>query len=94
MKRQVVELEGGLGLFDFSEFLTSLKITVIKKIIDPNFDHHWKQIFIAQLQFHNLIEISIENTLSDKKYGIVRAGYPTKIQWMERGGCCGEMWWC
>ena len=96
IKRQVVE--GGLGLFDFSEFLTSLKITVIKKIIDPNFDHHWKQIFISQLRFPNLIEISIENTLSDKKYGIVRDILLRYSEWKEaaaaaRGGCANHVIW-
>ena len=53
--------EGGLGLFDFSEFLISLKLTLIKKLIDQKFTHQWKKVFISQLKFPKNIEISIEN---------------------------------
>ena len=61
IKRDVVRRrvnEGGLGLIDFSDFLTSLKLTLIKKVIDPNFAHYWKTIFIKQLKFSENIEIS------------------------------------
>ena len=49
VKREVIKRsigEGGLGLFDFSEFLIGLKLTVIKKILDPHFTHKWKSVFI------------------------------------------------
>ena len=74
IKRDVVRRrvnEGGLGLFDFSDFLTSLKLTLIKKVIDPNFSHYWKTIFIKQLKFSENIEISIENTLTSNNCKIV-----------------------
>ena len=48
--------------FDFSEFLTSLKLTLITKVLNPNSVHNWKCIFIKQLKFPNNIEISIENS--------------------------------
>ena len=65
VKRRVNE--GGLGLFDFSDFLTSLKLTLIKKVIDPNFAHYWKTIiFIKQLKFSENIEISIKKYIDQQ----------------------------
>ena len=69
IKRDVVRRrvnEEGLGLFDF------LKLTLIKKVIDPNFAHYWKTIFIKQLKFSKNIEISIENTLTSNNCKIVQ----------------------
>ena len=63
VKREVIKgtiSEGGLGLFDFSEFLISLKLTLIKKLIDQKFTHKWKKVFVSQLKFPTNIEISIE----------------------------------
>ena len=45
IKRDVIKRsygEGGLGLFEFSEFVTSLKLTLIKKILNPHPTHNWK----------------------------------------------------
>ena len=67
VKREVIKRkkdEGGLGLFDFSDYLTSMKMTIIKKILNPKFKHSWKSIFVRQFKFPDQIEISVENALT------------------------------
>ena len=59
VKREVIKgtiSEGGLGLLDFSEFLISLKLTLIKKLIDQKFTHKWKKVFVSRLKFPTNIE--------------------------------------
>ena len=66
MKREVVRGrigDGGLGLFNFSEFFISLKLNLMTKVVNPDVAHNWKCIFITQLKFSHKTEISIENTL-------------------------------
>ena len=64
VKREVIKRkkdEGGLGLFDFSDYLTtSMKMTIIKKILNPKFKHSWKSIFVRQFKFPGQIEVSVE----------------------------------
>ena len=101
IKRDVVKRrvnEGGLGLFDFSDFLTSLKLTLIKKVIDPNFAHYWKNIFIKQLKFSENIEISIENTLTSNNCKIVQDVLLCYREWknkvvLARGRCINHIVW-
>ena len=74
VKRELIKgtiSEGGLGLFDFSEFLISLKLTLIKKLIDQKFTHKWKKVFVSQLKFPTNIEISIEKGLASERFRIV-----------------------
>ena len=70
VKRRVNEI--WLDIFDFSVFLTSLKLTLIKKVINPNFTHNWKRVFIQKLKFPHFIEISIENALTHKSCKVVQ----------------------
>ena len=54
VKREVIKgtiSEGGLGLFDFSEFLISLKLILVKKVTDQKFTHKWKKVIVSQLKF-------------------------------------------
>ena len=84
--------EGGLGLFEFSEFVTSLKLTLIKKILNPHFTHNWKKLCTNQLKFRDNIEISIENCLVLEKVGIVKDILSSYKDWRDamsaaRGRC-------
>ena len=54
VKREEIEgtiSEGGLVLFNFSEFLISLKLTLMKKLIDQTFTHKWKKVLLFSLNF-------------------------------------------
>ena len=101
VKREVIKgtiSEGGLGLFDFSEFLISLKLTLIKKIIDQKFTHKWKKVFVSQLKFPTNIEISIENGLASKRYRIVSDILSCYREWKvrvvtARDGCMNHVVW-
>ena len=101
VKREVIKRgfnEGGLGLFDFSEFLTSLKLTLIKKIINPNFTHNWKRVFIKQLKFPDKIEISIENALTRDNCKITKDILMCYTEWKTkvanaRGECINHIVW-
>ena len=101
VKREVIKgtiSEGGLGLFDFSEFLISLKLTLIKKLIDQKFTHKWKKVFVSQLKFPTNIEISIENGLASKRYRIVSDILSCYREWKvrvvtARDGCMNHVVW-
>ena len=101
VEREVIEgqtSEGGLGLFDFSEFLISLKLTLIKKLIDQKFTHKWKKVFVSQLQFPTKIEISIENALASEKFRIVSDILSCYREWKvrvvtARDGCMNHVAW-
>ena len=101
VKREVIKgtiSEGGLGLFDFSEFLISLKLTLIKKLIDQKFTHKWKTVFVSQLKFPTNIEISIENGLASKRYRIVSDILSCYREWKvrvvtARDGCMNHVVW-
>jgi hypothetical protein len=55
--------EGGLGLFYPKDFIMSLKITLVSKIISDDFSHKWKDIVINQLRFPDFPTIAIESGL-------------------------------
>ena len=59
VKREVIKgtiSEGGLGLFDFSEFLISLKLTLIKKLIDQKFTDNGKRFLLVSLNFQQILK--------------------------------------
>ena len=60
---------GGLDLFRISDFVIGLKVSLINKILNSNFNHPWKNIVINQLKFPDYIVISIENSLTINKCG-------------------------
>ena len=101
VKREVIKgtiSEGGLGLFDFSEFLISLKLTLIKKLIDQKFTHKWKKVFVSQLKFPTNIEIAIENGLASKRYRIFSDILSCYREWKvrvvtARDGCMNHVVW-
>ena len=69
VRREVIKgtiNKGSIGLFEFSEFSTSLKLTLIKKQIDQKLTHKWRNIFVNNLKFTTKIEI-----LASKKFRIV-----------------------
>ena len=55
--------EGGLGIFAFSDFIHSLKITLLNKLFNNSFTHAWKNILMAQLRYPEHLQISVENGL-------------------------------
>ena len=70
IKREVVVRprdEGGLGLFSPANFLLSMKVTLIFKLIDDMFCHKWKDIALNQLLHPGHPVISIENGLVGNK---------------------------
>lgn len=54
---------GGLDMFYSEDFILSLKISLLSKVIDPRFDHSWKRILYKQLRYQDHPTISIENGL-------------------------------
>ena len=62
---------GGLDLFRFSDFVIGLKVSLINKILNSNFNHPWKNIVINQLKFPDYMVISIENSLTINKCGFM-----------------------
>ena len=101
VKREVIKRkkdEGGLGLFDFPDYLTSMKMTIIKKILNPKFKHSWKSIFVRQFKFPDQIEISVENALTCEKSVIVKNILTTYVQWKNKivnvkGTCLNHAVW-
>lgn len=64
ISRGIVELPkvaGGLDMIDFDKFLVSLKLSIVRKVLNNRFEHPWKNIFINQLSFPNHIQLCIEN---------------------------------
>ena len=55
--------EGGLGIFAFSDFIRSLKLTLFNKMFNNTFTHAWKNILVAQLAYPDYLQISIENCM-------------------------------
>ena len=55
--------EEGLGLFRIENFLSSLKLTILSKLLNKNFHHSWKDILKKQLHFPDHPIISFENNL-------------------------------
>ena len=87
IKREVVKRpisEGGLALFDFEEFLISLKLTWVKKLLNPNFSHNWKGIILKQLNFPDNVEIAVKNALTYKKYTITKDVLDCYTEWKEK----------
>ena len=58
---------GGLDMFYSEDFIMSLKVSLLSKIINPTFKHSWNNIFYNQLQHQNFPMISIENGLVKNK---------------------------
>ena len=80
------------------DVVRSLKLALIKKVIDPNFSHYWKTIFIKQLKFSENIEISIENTLTSNNCKIVQDVLLCYREWknkvvLSRGVCINHIVW-
>ena len=72
LKRDIVTSPrecGGLGLFYTNDFIIGLKVSLIGKVIDPNFQHAWKNIIINQLLHPNIPTVCIENCLTLKNTG-------------------------
>ena len=54
---------GGLDVFYPEEFILSLKVSLLSKILNEGFQHSWKAILFNQLLYHRHPIISIENGL-------------------------------
>ena len=75
-----------------------MKITIIKKILNPKFEHSWKSIFVRQLKFLGQIEISVDNALTCEKSVIVKNILTTFVQWKNKivnvkGTCSNHVVW-
>ena len=53
--------EGGLAIIALSDFIRSLKLTLLNKIFSNMFAHAWKDIVVSQLKYPDYLQISIEN---------------------------------
>ena len=63
LKRELIDLpkeKGGIGMINFNNFILGLKVKLISKILDKNFDHPWKNIIINQFRFPDHPMISLE----------------------------------
>ena len=70
MKRDVITCsreEGGLGLIYPYDFILSLKLTLLNKLLGENFDHSWKYVAIQQLSYPDQVIILVENCLAQEK---------------------------
>ena len=76
--------QGGLNMFKPSDFILSLKLTIISKILDPDFKHAWKEIIKNQFQFPKFPIISIENGNLGKGSGFSKDIIDSYHTWKER----------
>jgi hypothetical protein len=56
LKREFVDQPkemGGLDMINFENFFIGLKVKLLNKLLDCNFNHPWKEIVINQLEFPN-----------------------------------------
>lgn len=63
VKRDLVDQpkdRGGLDMVNFENFTISLKVKLIFKLLDQNFDHPWKRIITMQLTYPDHPKICIE----------------------------------
>ena len=57
---------GGLDMFYSEDFILSLKVSLISKLLNDSFGHSWKNIVTNQLKYRDNVCISIENGLTKK----------------------------
>ena len=51
---------GGLDMINFENFFIGLKVKLLNKLLDYNFNHPWKEIVTNQLKFPNNPVVSLE----------------------------------
>ena len=71
LKRELLDIpkeKGGIGMINLENFVLSLKVRLISKILDINFHHSWKTILLNQLRFPEHPLISLEaNAVKDNR---------------------------
>ena len=101
IKRDVVTqpLElGGLNMIYPLDFINSLKLKLIQKIFDPDFEHKWKDIIVRQFRFPEQAYCSFENNLINPKYSFTKdlcncyQDWKTKVA-MKEGKCINHCIW-
>lgn len=95
IKRDIVcspREQGGLGLFYPIDFITSLKVSLISKLLDNSFKHAWKDIITRQLKFPNHIIICIENGLlaNNNRGGFSENLLNSYQEWKSKCSIAGE----
>ena len=66
IKRNIIvqeRVDGGLGMFYPSDFLSSMKLKLLQKLGDINFKHNWKDIVFNQIKYKDHSGICFENLL-------------------------------
>ncbi len=75
---------GGLDLFMPRDFIISLKVTLINKLISKSFQHKWKDIVTQQLTYPEHVAISIENGLARRKCHFTQNLLDCYTEWKTR----------
>ncbi len=80
------------------DFINSLKLKLIQKIFDPNFNHNWKNIICRQFNYPTHPNISFENNLINTKYGFAKDLGDCYQDWkakvaMKEGKCINHCIW-
>ena len=86
IKRDIIcrpNCEGGLDLFYPGDFISSLKLTLFSKLLNPNFSHAWKDLVINQLKFPSTPIICIENNLTTRNTGWAHNFVQGYIKWRD-----------
>ena len=63
LKRELINQPkklGGLEMINFEDFVIGLKVKLIYKLLDPEFNHPWKKIAVNQLRYPDHPVISLE----------------------------------
>ena len=99
IKRDIIcrdKEQGGLGLFFPSDFLSSLKLTLLTKLQDPHFSHYWKDIVLNHLKYPKFPIISIENNLLIQNKGWVHDLVDCYKDWKNRAAFArkSSINWC
>ena len=70
-------------MFYPSEFLSSMKLKLLQKLGDINFEHNWKDIVLRQLKHHEHPGIYFENLLVYDKYTFTSDLIHSYLDWKE-----------
>ena len=87
VKREIIDQpkeRGGLDMVNFENFTISLKVKLIFKLFNENFDHPWKRIVTMQLSYPDHPKISIEVGAAKTGRGFTRDLLECYQEWKSR----------
>ena len=78
--------DGGLDMIHPINFIDSLKLKLINRILDESFSHPWKNILRQQLRYPDHPTISIENNLFQKNCNFASDVGKCYVDWKSNSG--------